>query len=220
MKMKYFFLLTGLTCTCMFAHAQDHKKDYVSQKSDIGITAGALGYAGRYSIETPLGTHTSYAVSAFYDHNIILPSQLYVRGELLFGEIKGNNLERNTAAAKGSFKTNIFEATAKAQYDFLNDAVTKWSPYVIAGVGGYRLFNYTATNGSKSVSDKLGFVLPAGAGVKYKISSRGHLFLEGNVRFLSKNLDNHTGENVNNPNKYYTLALGFSYSLQKVNQLW
>ncbi|MBZ4190662.1 outer membrane protein [Niabella beijingensis] len=225
MNFKRSLLLTGITVLSLVATAQDNngnstKRDYVARKSNIGITAGALGYSGRYAVKTPLGSHTSYAVSAFYDHSMILPSQLFVRGELLLGQIKGNNLEENVNAAKGEFKANVGEATVKAQYDFLNDAVTRWSPYVLAGVGAYGLFNYSSSTGQKERADKIGFILPVGGGVKYRVSNRGRIFLEGNVRFLSKNLDNHDGETVNNPNKYYSLALGFSYSLQKNNQLW
>jgi len=223
MKVKKMILLAGFAGSSLFVTAQDNgpKKDYVAQKSNIGITAGALGYSGRYAVKTSLGTHTSYAVSAFYDHNIILPSQLFVRGELLFGELKGNNTDAAKASAPyGMFKTNVLEATVKAQYDILNDAVTRWSPYIIAGAGAYGLFNYSSSNGFKDRSDKISFILPVGGGVKYQVSSRGRLFLEGNVRFLSQNLDNHNPEGRNNPNKYYSLSLGYSYSLQKHNQLW
>ncbi|WP_018631070.1 outer membrane protein [Niabella aurantiaca] len=223
MKVKSLILLAGFIGSSLFSMAQGNgtKKDYVAQKSHVGITAGALGYSGRYAVKTPLGTHTSYAVSAFYDHSMILPSRLYVRGELLFGELKGNNLEEeDVSGPTGKFNTNVLEATVKAQFDLLNDAVTRWSPYIIAGAGAYGLFNYSSSNGFKDRSDKVAFILPVGGGVKYQVSNRGRLFLEGNVRFLTKNLDNHNPEGANNPNKYYSLGLGFSYSLQKSNQLW
>ncbi|WP_176954268.1 outer membrane beta-barrel protein [Niabella drilacis] len=223
MHVKNWILLTGFVGCTLLSAAQDNggRKDYVAHKSNIGITAGALGYSGRYAVKTPLGTHTSYGISAFYDHSMILPSQLFVRGELLFGELRGDNRDaENARAPYGMFKTNVLEATVKAQYDILNDAVTRWSPYILAGAGAYGLFNYSSSNGFKDRSDKLAFILPVGGGVKYQVSSRARVFLEGNVRFLTKNLDNHNPEGRNNPNKYYSLALGFSYSLQKNNQLW
>ena len=218
MKNK-FLLPVVIALTLLTAGASAQVLDF-GQRSQIGISVGMMNYSGFMNKTAFTFKESHPSVEAFYRYDVA--KNFNVRATFTYGSLSKDNGEESFEGANrsGQFKTNIFEATAKAQYDFLNDAVTKWSPYVIAGVGGYRLFNYTATNGSKSVSDKLGFVLPAGAGVKYKISSRGHLFLEGNVRFLSKNLDNHTGENVNNPNKYYTLALGFSYSLQKVNQLW
>ncbi|MGJ7033903.1 outer membrane protein [Niabella hirudinis] len=222
MNVKNLILLAGFAGSSLFSAAQDNgrKKDYVAHKSNMGITAGALGYSGRYAVKTPLGTHTSYGVSAFYDHSMILPSQLFVRGELLFGELKGNNQEEEVSGPLGGFKTNVLEATVKAQYDILNDAVTRWSPYILAGAGAYGLFNYSSTKGVKDRSDKIAFILPVGGGVKYQVSNRGRIFLEGSVRFLTKNLDNHNPDGTNNPNKYYSLGLGFSYSLQKNNQLW
>ncbi|MCF3111848.1 outer membrane beta-barrel protein [Niabella sp. CC-SYL272] len=221
MKVKDWILFAGFVGSSLCSVAQSNgQKDYIAQKSHVGITAGGLGYSGRYAVKTPLGTHTSYAVSAFYDHSMILPSQLFVRGELLFGALRGNNLDEDVSGPKGKFNANILEATVKAEYDILNDAVTRWSPYVLAGAGAYGLFNYASTNGFKERSDKLGFILPVGGGVKYRVSNRGRIFLEGNVRFLSKNLDNHNPDGSNNPNKYYSLGLGFSYSLQKSNQLW
>lgn len=221
MKIKVWIFLAGFVSSSLYAAAQNNgQKDYVARKSHIGITASALGYSGRYSVKTPLGTHTSYGVSAFYDHSMILPSQLFVRGELLFGALRGNNIDEDVSGPKGKFNANVLEATVKAEYDILNDAVTRWSPYILAGAGAYGLFNYSSTNGFKDRSDKLAFILPVGGGVKYRVSNRGRIFLEGNVRFLTKNLDNHNPDGTNNPNKYYSLGLGFSYSLQKSNQLW
>lgn len=223
MKLKFFVLLSVFLVVTGVANAQSEaspKKDYVARESNIGITAGALGYAGRYSVKAPLGSHTSFNVSAFYDHNVGIPSKLFLRGEAMFGQLKGDNKEVNTDLAKGDFKTNILEGTIKGQYNFMDDNITNWSPYVILGVGAYGMFNYESSREMKAKKDKMGFILPAGVGVKYKVSDRGRIFLEGNARFFAKNLDGHRGDGVNNPNKYYSLNLGFAYSLKRKNQLW
>src|SRR5690606_8135004 len=94
----------------------------------------------------------------------------------------------------------------------------KVSPFLNVGAGVYTLFNYASSEGNNN--DKAGFAMPVGGGVKYKLNSRLKLLAEGNIRLFNKNLDGRTGENINNPNRYYSFGFGVIYELEPYNVLW
>ncbi len=197
---------------------------YIGQKSFAGGTLGSLTYTGYYSQNTSYISHTSMSGSVFYGHRLILPDQLYIRGELMMGEAAANNThveEDLTDPLKGGFRGYIAEASAKVEYELLNTHRYKVTPYVNGGPGVYYLFDYQPQQGvPKSVREKLGFVVPVAAGVKYRITDRIKIFAEGTYRFFVQNLDNFPDKTVNNPNHYYSVAVGASFSLQKFNRLW
>jgi len=196
---------------------------YIGQRSFVGGTLGSFTYTGFYSQNASYISHTSMSGSVFYGHRLILPHKLYIRGELMMGEAAANNMgdEDSNDPLKGGFRGYIAEASAKVEYELLNMHRYKITPYINGGPGIYYLFDYQPQQGDlKSVREKFGFVVPAGAGVKYRMTDRIKIFAEGTYRFFVKNLDNFPDKTVNNPNHYYSVAIGASFSLQKFNRLW
>lgn len=214
-----FCLLIGI---CVFKKTEAQRN--LGQKSFVGGTLGSFTYTGFYSQNASYISHTSMSGSVFYGHRLILPHKLYIRGELMMGEAAANNTkveEDLTDPFKGGFRGYIAEASAKVEYEFLNMHRYKITPYINGGPGIYYLFDYQPQQGdSKSVRDKFGFVLPAGGGIKYRMTDRIKIFAEGTYRFFVKNLDNFPDKTVSNPNHYYSVAVGASFSLQKFNRLW
>ncbi|MFV0604999.1 MAG: DUF6089 family protein [Niabella sp.] len=214
--LKYFFTTVLLSALAVISHAQEYKPD----KSRVGITAGALTYTGRYSVDNSLTKHSSWGVSLFYVPNISVVKNLDFKIELTGGQLKADNTQVETVAAQGSFNTNIIELAAKAEYNFINLDRHNFSPYIATGPGVYRLFNYSSTSGEMADKNMMGFTVPVGGGLKYKISPKLLLLLDGNIRFFCNNIDNVAADDSNNPNRYINLSLGVSYHLGKNNILW
>ncbi len=196
------------------------KAQYISQKNSVGFNFGALSYSGRFAVDAGLASHSSLYASVVYRRNVW--DKLYVRAELFGGRMRGNNTHVESQATKpnGEFQTEMAEATVKAEYDFINLYKHKASPFINVGAGAYTLFNYASSEGPKESKDKTGFAMPVGGGVKYKLNNRIKLLAEGNIRLFNKNLDNRTGEYINNPNKYYSFGFGVIYELAPYNALW
>ncbi len=216
--MKKYFLLLIVVCITATSYSQE----YIGQKSFAGLTLGTLSYTGIYSKDASILSHTSMSFSGFYSRKFILPRQLYVRGELMAGEIAGDNTGgiESTVPEKGSFRGYLLEGSVKAEYEILSAYTTRFSPYVMAGGGAYYLFDYEPKQGEeKTMEESWGLVLPVGGGVKYRVTNRIRVFAESSIRFFPKNLDNYPGT-ISNPNKYYTVAVGAAFSLQKFNRLW
>ncbi|MGN7786931.1 outer membrane protein [Niabella sp. 22666] len=199
-------------------------QEYIGQKSYAGVTLGTLSYTGIYSKGASLISHTSMSASVFYGHKLVLPKQLFIRGELMLGEVAGDNTEGGetiTDPLKGAFRGYVVEGSAKVEYEILDLYRHKFTPYVNGGVGAYYLFDYEPQQGDpKTTSDSWGIVAPVGGGIKYMLNKRIKIFAEGSYRFFPKNLDNFPDKTVDNPNHYYSIAVGASFSLQKFNRLW
>lgn len=216
MKIKISFLVLATLLLFQFADAQE----YVAQKNSIGISGGSLTYFGRYSVDATLASHSSLYAAGFFRRRIY--DRTYIRAEGMVGRLRADNREVDGQSSKpqGYFQTEIGEATIRGEYEFVNLYARKFSPYILAGAGVYALNNYESTNGFKLRKEKFGFVVPVGGGVKYKINDRFKLIAEGNIRFFTKNLDNYTGEGVNNPNKFFSAGIGLIYELEPFNSLW
>lgn len=216
MNKKTFFLFSILIVISQLMYAQE----YLAQKSSLGLNLGALSYSGRFSVEAPLTTHTSFYASIAYRRKVW--DKLYVRAEVFGGRLQGDNTEVKSQAGRprGSFQTELAELSVKAEYDFIDLNKHRLSPFVNVGAGAYTLFNYSSYAGPKESKDKTGFVMPIGGGVKYKLNDRIKLLAEGNARLFSKNLDNRTGPNINNPNMYYSFGFGVIYELKPFSTLW
>lgn len=218
-RLKNFVCLIFSILLLQAAYAQE----YIGQRNFVGLTLGTMTYKGIYSKGSTYISHTSMSGSGYYSKRILLPKQLYVRGELMMGELAGNftNDESIAEENRKEFRSYVLELSAKVEYEILNLNLNKATPYVIGGVGSYFLFDYQGKPlRNKPMKDRIGFVAPVGAGIKYRFNSRIKLFAEGNFRFFPRNLDNYPDESVSNPNNYYTLVVGASFALNKRNRLW
>lgn len=214
-KLRITFFIVPLFLISATLLAQDYKP----QKNSIGINVGTLSYSGRYSVGASLESFSHLYGSIAFRSRVM--KQLYVRGELLGGHMRADNtkIESQFYKPNGSFETEIGELSVKAEYDFIDLNKHRVTPFASAGVGGYFLFNYTSSM-EEEKANLGGFVAPVGVGVKYKMNSRIKLLLDGNVRVFTKNLDNRTGEGINNPNTYYTIGLGMIYEITPNSRLW
>lgn len=215
---KYIFLFI-----IFFAVDRVYSQDYNAHKSDVGISAGTLTYMGKYSDDAKFLDHSSMGVSVFYSHKIVLPKKLFLRGQLMLGELAADNTKdlQSSNPYKGSFRCYNIEGSAKLVYEILDNNKFKLTPFVMAGGGAYYLFDYEAKQGDpKSSKDLWGVVVPLGGGIKYRITNQLRVFVEGDYRLFPKNIDNFPYPDVENNNRYYTLSLGVSYTLQKINNLW
>lgn len=193
---------------------------FTPQKNSIGFNFGALGYSGRFAVDASLASHTSLYASIAYRRKVW--DKLYVRAEAFGGRMRGDNSNIASQASKpnGQFQTEMAELSVRGEYDFIDLQSHKVTPFVNVGAGAYALFNYSSTAGTKEGGDKIGFVMPVGGGVKYKLNNRVKLLAEGNARLFSKNLDGRTGTGINNPNLYYSFGFGVIYELMPSNILW
>lgn len=216
MNFKYLFSILVLCATPFLGDAQQ----YVSQKNSVGLNAGILAYSGRFSIGSSFSQYSSLAGSFYFSRRVY--DKTFVRVEAMGGQMKADNREAVSQTDKptGMFNSGIAELSVKGEYELLDLNMNRFSPYVIAGAGAYYLINYTSTVGEKTEGDKLGFVVPVGAGIKYKLNDRFAVTAEGSLRFFSKNLDGRTGTGITNPNKYYTFGIGAVYELSPMNSLW
>lgn len=216
-KIRIFSLIFLFVNLSVGGYAQEYQPD----KSKIGFTAGLLSYTGRYSVDNDLMDHTSWGASFFYVPNIHTVKNLDFKIELMGGHLKADNTALENPVTEGSFSTNILELSVRGEYNFIDLNKKKFTPYISAGPGVYRLLNYESSNGEKESSEMTGFVLPVGGGIKYKVAPRLLLLADGNVRFFGSNLDNvPDAQNENNPNKYVNVSLGISYKIGKQNVLW
>lgn len=220
-RMRKYFCLQLTLCFTSTIFSQD----YIGQKSYGGISLGTFTYTGMYSKNASFVSHTSMSGSVFYDHRLILDRQLFVKGELMLGEIAGNNMDKDKEISdnplKGGFRGYVVEGSAKVEYELMNLYRHRISPYVSAGVGVYYLFDYEYKQGEpKTAGESWGIVAPVGGGVKFRLNKRVRLFAGGHYRFFARNFDNFPDETVKNPNRYYTLVAGASFALQKFNRLW
>jgi len=216
MKMKILLVGYLLSIACLTSVGQQ----YVSQVNSVGFSAGSLSYSGRFSIGTSIGNYTSWAAQAFYKRRVL--EKTFVKVSLLGGQLKADNRDIPSQENKprGMFKTGIVELSVLGEYDLVNLDNNRASPFIMAGAGGYYLAAHTTTEDEKPEADKIGFVVPVGGGVKYRLNDRVKLLAEGSIRFFSKNLDGRVGENISNPNKYYSVSVGMIYELSPLNSLW
>ncbi len=220
MKIRFrnILLLLGITITSGTLNAQNK---YVLRKSGLGLAGGFTNYRGQLNTNASLKSHTSLYGSAFYRRRIY--HKTYLRAEGVIGMLRADNRSFDSYEYEitGAFRTQLFEATIKGEYEFLDMSKLSATPYLLAGAGAYILFNYQSTMGSKETKDKIGLVIPVGGGIKYKINNRLKVFAEGNFRLLTKNLDHLKGHLINNnPNTYFTVGAGLIYEMKMVNEFW
>ena len=189
-------------------------------KSNIGVSAGMINYTGNTNHMPFTFDNTKFAGELMYRYDVT--DRFHIRGTLMMGAL-------STSKDSGSFKTNIAEIAILPEYDFINihvgewDYHKKWTPYMYAGPGFYRLFHYSAFPAALTVANakatKAAFSLRWGIGVKYAVTPGIQLFFDGSRREFSKFMDFKYSENSDKSNdnyqsRYYTLMFGAIFSLR------
>ena len=198
-----------------------------AQKIEVGAGLGAFNYKGdispsfKFRFFKPGG-------SLFFRYN---PSQaLSLRAEAAAGLIGAEDrfskdpvqVQRNL-----SFRTRITEASAVAEYNFLDYQekrfAVNWTPYVFGGLGISKFKPDVVTDNYKTSS----LVLPYGVGIKYQIKRPWNIGLEyGTRKTFSDYYDNLGGDpkstvqlEQGDPSKkdtYYYIRLSISYTFYRI----
>lgn len=187
-----------------------------AQTHEVGLQIGAMNYKGELAnIINYKSTQQGWGV--FYRANISKAMSLRLNG--LFGTIADSdkNSNDNFASQRNhQFRTNLWEISAVAEYNFLNfrnegrkkiERKQNFTPYFSFGIG-YMQFVPMLNNAP--TYDTYSIVIPLGVGMKWAVSKRINLGVEFVARnTFTSNLDdlglmtNRTQTQPNNP-KYYT----------------
>ncbi len=187
-----------------------------AQTHEIGLQGGAMNYKGELA-EIINYKDTQQGWGFFYRANISKAISLRMNG--IFGSIAGNdnNSTDNFALQRNhKFKTNLWELSAVAEYNFLNfrnegrkkiERKQNFTPYLTAGIGYMQfapMFNTAPSYATYSL------VIPLGVGMKWAITKQLNLGFE----FVARNtyttyLDDlgvmtNKNQTQNNNPKYYT----------------
>ncbi|WP_254561618.1 type IX secretion system protein PorG [Dyadobacter diqingensis] len=198
-----------------------------AQKIEVGGGLGVFNYKGdispsfKFRFFKPGG-------SLFFRYN---PNQaLSLRAELaagLIGAADQYSKDPFQKARNMSFRTRITEASAVAEYNFLDYQekrfAVNWTPYVFGGLGISKFKPDVVTDSYKTNS----LVIPYGVGIKYQIRRPWNIGLEyGTRKTFSDYYDNLGGDpkstvklEQGDPSKkdtYYYIRLSISYTFYRI----
>lgn len=220
-----FFLLRTLSICIAVLTAQISTVQ--AQKIEVGGGLGVFNYKGdispsfKFRFFKPGG-------SLFFRYN---PNQaLSLRAELaagLIGAADQYSKDPFQKARNMSFRTRITEASAVAEYNFLDYQekrfAVNWTPYVFGGLGISKFKPDVVTDSYKTNS----LVIPYGVGIKYQIRRPWNIGLEyGTRKTFSDYYDNLGGDpkstvklEQGDPSKkdtYYYIRLSISYTFYRI----
>ena len=180
------------------------EKDNKSSKISVLAGAGTANYFGDLLQYNRFFSQPGFAVSAGASYSVT--NQLSVRIDVAFLQVKAadrNNKGTQYKERNLSFKSNIFDVSAAAEFNVLNMNKYPFSPYISAGVG-VMFFNPYANDlsGKKQYLRELGTegqglagypgiyrktaaIFPAGFGFKYAAGKKVIIQLEFNYRFTT-----------------------------------
>lgn len=201
--------------------------DVKAQKIEVGAGLGAFNYKGdispsfRFRFVKPGG-------SLFFRYN---PNQaLSLRAEIAGGLVGAEDQYSKDPFQKArnlSFRSRITEASAVAEYNFLDYQekryAVNWTPYVFGGMGLSKFKPDVVTDTYK----KNTFVIPYGVGIKYQIKRPWNVGLEyGTRKTFTDYIDNLGGDPKNSdklqqgdPSRkdtYYYIRLSVSYTFYRI----
>jgi opacity protein-like surface antigen len=219
------FLLNLLVLTASILLGVVHETN--AQKIEVGAGLGGFNYKGdispsfKFRFFKPGG-------SLFFRYN---PTQaLSLRAEFaggLVGAADQYSKDPFQKARNLSFRTRITEASAVAEYNFLDYVERRyalnWTPYVFGGIGYSKFKPDVVTDEYKTST----FVIPYGVGIKYQIKRPWNIGLEyGTRKTFSDYIDNLGGDPKNNdkllqgdPSRkdtYYYIRLSVSYTFYRI----
>jgi predicted porin len=156
---------------CNLVHAQE-----APYKFDFGAALGVSGYAGDAS--SSVFKHPGFVgeLNARYIPN----TRMALRAVLSTLSLSGNTADLDNVLPEGkqySFNSQVYDLGARYEFNFFSYGIgetykrlRRWSPYLTLGVG--------ATLATCDGNNAVGFNIPMGAGIKYKLKERLNLGIE------------------------------------------
>jgi hypothetical protein len=216
-----------------------------SPKFQLGISAGTFIYQGDLT-PSALGSYKTLRPAINLFASKFLSSSFALRGNLAFGELRGNDAAYDHPEYRQqrnfNFRSPAIELSGLAEWNILgrNDISHGFSPYLFAGGGisflrirrDYSNLNTEYFGSSSELITGLNtdvqrsppsvlLVLPVGVGVRYYLSDRIGLSAETSYRMMSNDyLDGFS--RAANPAKgdhYYSHTIGVVYRVGKKNRL-
>ncbi len=148
---------------------------------EIGPALGVSGYLGDVNTSN-LFRHPGIAGGAVFRYNP--NSRWALKANLLYASISGNSADMQSKLPAGEqyeFKSSLVDFGGQFEFNFLNygfgpryKKYKRLSPYMVLGLSGV----LASTSGKTSVS----FVIPMGAGLKFKLKNRLNLGFEFTMR--------------------------------------
>ncbi len=223
-------LQAGSAFFCANANAQN--------TSEVGIGLGATNYRGEISPKFQL-QNSRPAFTAFYRRDVSVPVTL--RGALMAGLLRaddgnvtgeGGGTLPLLAYRQANTKGSIWEASAVMEYNFMDyhyrtDKV-HFTPYLFVGVAAFYANTTTVSNNARLAGafnrqgSMLGLAIPAGAGLKYALTTYLNLGLEvGARKAFTDQLDHLFDQdpllvNPHDQDWYYYGGLSLSYTFYKI----
>jgi len=202
-------------------------QEVTAQKIEIGAGIGGFNYRGdlspnfRFRFFKPAG-------SLLFRYN---PSQaLSLRAEVAGGSLGAEDSKSKDPfqqARNFSFKTRVVEASAVAEYNFLDyhekRFAINWTPYVFGGLG-YSKFNPSVKTGDYKTNS---IIIPYGVGIKYQIRRPWNIGIEyGTRKTFTDYLDNLGGDPVStdklqqgdpsHKDTYYYVRFSVTYTFYRI----
>lgn len=156
--------------------------DDETYKYDFGVGVGMSGYLGDCNRSNFL---RNPGVAAQLMMHFLLDERWSIRTNLSYASLSGNSANFSDYFPEGitySFKSNVFDLGAQAEFNFLNYGIGhtyrrlhRWTPYLTLGAG---------VTMAQVVDGKSCFALtiPMGGGVKFKLRERLNLGFEFTMR--------------------------------------
>ncbi len=196
-----------------------------AQFIEYGGGVGTFNYSGDlirgYQI-----TNSRLAGQVFYRLN--LTPYLSSRFSLTYGRLTGSDQKPIDAFAQqrnSSFSITLGEISGAFEYHFLDyktqDALIKFSPYVVVGFGLFKMYGVDDPNGNYNLIQP---TMPVGFGLKHLIGKRFSAGLEftgrktffdylDNVSDGDQTIKNYQYGNPNDKDWYYYTGISVSYIL-------
>ena len=166
-----------LTLACLLLASATAVAQEESYRFDIGGGIGLGGYLGDLNESNPF-KRPGFTADATFSYR---PDVRWAfRTVLGYSALSGNSADLGSALpdnAEYTFKSSVIDLTERVEFNFFNFGIgetykrlRRWSPYLTVGLGAV----LATCEGSSSIA----FVIPMGAGVKYKLKERLNLALE------------------------------------------
>lgn len=174
--------------------------------SEIGFTVGGMNYIGDLNNQSMLGK-PNLGYGGFYRYNF--DERWSLRFDVDYGHIEGGNPDY-IALRNLSFRSYIWEATARAEFNFfpysMREDHYRWTPYLFGGVGFF-VFNPTAWY-TDPYTEESGWVELRPLGTE----GQGTPLAPGKSRYILKQLSMPFGLGVKmRPSKSFTFSVEYGF---------